>query len=711
MSLRIPHMDHRSAAGSNGHPSTLHLAVPGRCAAEPSDPLKFWTGHEDNTLVDLTPFSVGQEEARGGGGDWVAFSGRPELIEQLLPAIREELLEAPPVSVRACYSTFRSWWRLFDRLEANLASNGIASSPLSSVSELSDMHYALAIEAGLTRSGGFGPFFRAANTTLRALGLRPLYWKLPQDKDTEHDLPDEREANLVRHALRREWYATLDRWELAEQLLAVEGPIRLRQASPTNKLISQYRWYAEAQELFGLASPSRTQLIGEAGIDSPVPFSWVQTTILQAGFFPNGTDIRAAFYHCQAGLGWNLAVLLALDATEDIVKPHPLDPSRWMMVGDKRKGNSEHPGQGHYKSIGSPGVVILELLRRTAPLRRQLQTELDDITARLVSLGDQFTEQDRIALETRQAFLRSAVKSVWLYVSRSDGITFLNDLTHDSGTKSHTTFLGELTESVNKRLEAARQRIEERRKTTPAELHEELMKQLEMVAPIKYFPPKLFRNVYGRFHFAASGRSVLMVKHVLNHMLASTSAGYVWTKELRTQNRDRLADCMDAVFTVGIRSGNSIDHAAVSIQTESGSVTSIQLHRLDEYRELKRSRLGVGCKNPSKPAARVDPTFKTGRKRKCSVQRCMLCLENAVVLPESLEPLAMRVAEIEYLRTQMSVEAYVQSSYPEELDNTRLALQNFAEAEVQAAYSQWVKRIQQGAHVVPLFDGRLPEAA
>ena len=89
-------------------------------------------------------------------------------------------------------------------------------------------------------------------------------------------------------------------------------------------------------------------------------------------------------------------------------------------------------------------------------------------------------------------------------------------------------------------------------------------------------------------------------------------------------------------------------------------------------------------------------------------------LENAVIAPESLDGLAMRLAELRYLRTQMPIEHFYrgeEASWQAELENTETALLGFDSNAVGAAISKWVQQVEKGEHVVPEFNGTFMETS
>ncbi|EKD96653.1 MAG: hypothetical protein ACD_23C01355G0001 [uncultured bacterium] len=117
------------------------------------------------------------------------------------------------------------------------------------------------------------------------------------------------------------------------------------------------------------------------------------------------------------------------------------------------------------------------------------------------------------------------------------------------------------------------------------------------------------------------------------------------------------------------------------------------------------SRIGVACKDPCNPPKHIAPDFEADGENHCHVQRCTLCLEHAVILPESLDGLCKRLAELRYLRVRMGIGAFEESSYVQEMSNTEIALLAFDEEEVKERFDVWKAQIESGKHRFMEFDG------
>lgn len=576
------------------------------------------------------------------------------------------------------YQCLRAWWRLFDKAEEKLrSSSGEHIEVLESVTELNSFHHRLAFET--LGSKRIDAFVKLANITRAALGHPRLFWPTPREHPARKDVVPEKQANYVRHALRQGWYRTLDHWASIADLLERNSPASRKEV----KMLAACKRFSRVCGHYQTAVPSRSQLLDVETIPSDTPPSWPNWTELTGNFYANGLSIRFAFHHCLASLGWNISTLLSLDATKRPVRPHPTDDARWLLYGQKERGSSTHVAEGMWKSVGSPGSVVAELLRRSAPLREELQTRLEKAVQHYKEQRLRMTSDAEIDALKAIEWLKQGVKSVWLYVTRKTGITYLDEHTFRAGRKPNTSFMGELCDAVNSTLTRDEQ--------VPA------------------FPASDFRDIFALYHYKQSGRSLLVVKLALTHKRESTSLTYLQNNAFIAENRERFVRWMNALFATGLRSPYGIDHAAAALLAEAptGEVGLCQIVRLDAYRDLRKSRLGLGCRNSKAPNKRVDPTFRSTGGKLCSVHRCTLCLENAVLLPESLDGLAMRVAEIEHIRMSMSIEAFAQSSFDEELHNARLALQLFPQEQAESAYEQWKARIRDGTHRVPSVDGRL----
>lgn len=670
---------------------TLRLSLVESAAAQhpANDPLRFYTSHQTKPcIVDLNVFKTGQTTRPNVGGSWVGpFTGRPELIAQLAPAILDQLSPLAEKSVDQILISLRAWWRVFDAVEASAAG---ALPPITSVAQLTDIHRQVALDGGM-RSQPFTNFLGLANTTRKALGLKPLYWQPPEDKAPNRHLPPQWQTDMVRHELKHRWFTVIDRWSLADDLRRYHSPLVDRDAAPETyleqqRLLRNYERYDAVVATTGKLRPDLDSLT------QGVPL----TTFYRHGFnvgdmlcssYPDGDDIRTAFHLCLATTGWNPAVLLSLDARKDFIEQHPKDPGRYILRGTKaRAKDAEQLNEGLFKSQGSAGVVIQTLMARTTLLRESLNTDLHLCRTQFAQMtSTTHTVADMEAMRTRITELEQGARSPWLFISprgKAD-IQWLTDNNFAQGlykiNQRSTTFLAEFIKSIN--------------------LKQPKDKQLSRLRASD------LRDAYATYHYHASGGSILYVMKALGHRSIRSTKGYLENTLLKEEHRKLFGTFSDALWSE-IEAHGRVDPTILAQRSRYSGISSEQRKRLHDYRTMMRSRIGVACTDPMNPPRHIDPHFKPDGKALCHVQRCTLCLENAVLLPESLPGLCKRLAELRHQRSQMSVVAFQASSFVEEMDNTELALEAFDADESKRLLEEWEDRIASGAHRVIEFDGR-----
>jgi hypothetical protein len=579
------------------------VAEPARPVFE--EPLRFVTAHPNKpTLVDLRALATGQDDIRTKGTLWKGpYSGRPELIAEMAPAIQDHLLPLAEKSVALFMNALRTWWRLFDALEATLAPGTV----LKSTAQLTEVHRQRALDQGMDRLT-YGNFLLLANRTRAGLGLKQLYWQRPEQATRTRHLPPQWQTDLVRHELKHRWFAIASRLDAAN------------------------------------------------------------------ASFPSGDDIRCAFQLCLATTGWNPAVFVSLNVDDPFIEEHPKDPTRYILRGFKDRGGSEQVSEGLFKSQGGAGFILRFLVEQTQPLRDQLKKELKKGREALESDSTSNTE-DRIRLEERVRALERGIRSLWLYVSPiRNGVHWLGD-----DDVNRRGYLASVITDINKRQPADKQLA----RLTPGDL----------------------RDAYAARIYHASGGSILAVMKALNHKRIGTTAVYLDNTLLKEEHAKMFATYSEALWHE-VKVHRRIDPSIIAKWSRDGSVTKEQRHRLDKYRKLLRSRIGVGCKDPLNPPKRLAPNFTADGVKHCSVQRCLLCAEHAVVFPDSLPGICKRLAELYYLKANMSVPAYLQSTFGTEIENAELILHGFDQNEVRHHLHDWQERIATGIHRVAEFDGK-----
>jgi len=637
-----------------------------------NDNLQFWTGHEtENYLVDLNEFKNGRQE-KSGGGNWLGpFRGRPELISELAPAIEELWLGSTELTAKTLCTQLRQWWRLLDRLEADLHEEGDRS--LRSVSQLTEIHRQRAFDSGMDRTA-FRTLLNAANLTRRAMRLPELYWKAPEGNEPRRHLAAEWQVKEIRRGVRSEWFSVVDRWAEADALLVKDpGGTAERQLLGLN-----YRYFRDAVKRTSLGYPRAEKLLAGKKLFE-FNRAGLSLDIMIAGFYPTAWDIRAALHQCLASTGWNASTLLDIDVSTSYIVDHPKDPLRYFMTGTKVRGNTEQTHVGLWKTQGAAGFILTTLVKRTDALRNQLREELTTHESEYAEAFKSDVEGSELAEKFRKIqALRAGIRSPWLYVSRA-GIHWLDKLNFSNmgkNVKGQTrTFLGDIIRSINEKADLSRQINSD-------------------------FVPSDFRDAFAAYVWRASGGSILHVMKALGHRSLRNTTKYMDNTQLREKSQQLYRTFSNAMWHE-IKVHKRLDPTIVAKASRDGPVTADERGRLKDYRNLRMSRLNIGCKNPHSPPRHVAPNFVSNGRRICPTQRCTLCFDHAVLFPESVNGICMRMEELIVIERNISTTAWVDSQYPEEFENTELALHLFDVSEVASLRRLWAARIESGEHRIP----------
>ncbi|MFL9908297.1 hypothetical protein [Paraburkholderia sp. RL17-337-BIB-A] len=658
----------RKKKGSNRNVANADIVVPTERNA-----LQFWTAHPDKPcFVDLTSFEIGKFSKNGSGVG--SYTGRPGLIEELAPAIVDHLSPLAAKSVDQHLNAIRAWWRLFDAVEGKAPD----LPKLTSVSQLTELHRQRAYDQGMDRLI-FGNFLIVVNKTRAALGLKPLYWQRPRPRTPTRHLPPQWQTDLVRHKLKHAWLATVDRWDTAEALLVKRKPLVSKMDDAAmyaeqSRLLKSYRRLETTIKRTGDARPTVEALFGKNSKDDFYD-EFKQGEMLRSRY-PDSQDIRVAFHLCLAITGWNPATLIDLDVDDEFVEPHPKDPSRYILRARKdRARGKEQVYEGLIKTRFGPGFILRRLIAQTAPLRKKLKSTLDELLLEQQHAHEP-TKESRIALEKRIDTLKKSIRSPWLYFTGSgneDGITSLADVSY-----ARHDFLEKFIAEVNQHQAPDRQ--------------------------VEVFKATDFRDAYAARVYHASGGSILAVMKALNHSRLSSTQDYLNNTLLREEHRVLYSTFSNSLWH-DIRVNRRVDPTVLAAWSRHGAVSPQNEERLALYRKLLRSRIGTGCKDPHNPPKHIAPNFVADGKKMCSVHRCMLCLEKAVLFPDSLQGLCKRLAELRYLRANMSVISFSQSSFGEEMENIELALLGFDPWLANETVRDWERKIAEGSHRVVEFDG------
>jgi len=649
---------------------------------ESDDPLVFWTRHPKGPCkVDLREFAIGKTETVTGHTMERLFTGRPGLIAQLTPAIRDSLVIAASDTVVQAKNALRQWWFVLDEVESSAVNAGKPMERVDDVRQLTVLQEARAHQAGMARTP-FGKFRALADSTRVALGAKPTYWKSPGKRESEKHIPPDEQRKSVRLAIKYECRRVLRQWEIFRDLEKVELEPTDPETAASWRAVRHMR---STQDRTGSLIPTGDDLdrIGDGGHHDWCNRKVGRVADVRSTAFPDKRQALAVFTQCMATTGWNAAVMLSLDLGHEFLIDHPKDQPddphrRWVLVGKKeRAGGAEQYAFGQWKSLDLPGHLIKTYLARVEPLRGQLRAEMSEVQSKY----DLHHEANPSSKETeklfkRLAWLRQAHNSVWLYVDRYGKLDVLDDVFKVAGSRENegehgVTFLDELVAELNQRRQSEGK---------------------EEVPDITYGD---FRIWFADYLYRSSFGNLLVVQLGLNHGEIRTSQRYVNTNMINHDAENDARQFME-ILTDEMDRGR-IDLTILAHLMRHGALTLEQEEKLAALRTLPRSRQGVGCRDPRLPPKHLKAT----PGQACDAQRCLLCPDHAVLLPESLPGIAMREAELLALQLGLPAGSFYEELYDVELQNQQAALLQFDPVKVSDLRVQWAKAINAGQHIVP----------
>lgn len=252
----------------------------------------FWTLHPDKpAYVDLSILAKGFDpNINNGRGskNGRKFSGRPELLRQLMPYIRLAWIGYTEATSAGNLSALRKWWCILDEVEAKNSGQPSFFKRVVGVEDLNELHSVTA-RYQIKQPSTHHSFVRIVNLYLKDLGKPPLYWPAPAPLEKNNDSPEFWEIEKIRHQLKHQWFSALDRWEYADNL--AKEHLSLEEAISEKNLHACYRLLADA---IGDPNPPlgevREFLASYELSNLPWPIRDVAF-----GKFPSAFDIKTAF--------------------------------------------------------------------------------------------------------------------------------------------------------------------------------------------------------------------------------------------------------------------------------------------------------------------------------------------------------------------------------------------------------------------------------
>jgi integrase len=678
-------------------------------APSSDDPLRFWTGHSTkNMLIDLYPFADGeyQNPHPYGVGNWAGpYHGRPELIRELAPAIQARCALASESTQKNYLGALRAWWRMFDALEVTPDENGQILARVESVADLHALHEAAAHQRNM-HPQNFRYFLLLANDArkLRKPRLHSLPWIAPKRGDPVRHLIPEDQAKAIKILLKQDWEAVRRTWAHHDSIRAEsqrraaftddpEGATRCgEQTTPLSeedvRLLKNWEHFQRIQQATGLRLPSGEQL-SEGKNPRVLHDNEIELRVMRAIIFPTVEEADIAYHLALMGSGWNPSTLMRIDASKpNVIFDHPKNGAQRVLAAeddDEVSVQANKPrarGKTQYcyalkKNKASTPAIVATYLERTAPLREQLQRNCDAAKAELERL--RATQADQATIECqfkRVQTLQEGCRSVWLYIDAKGNINWLdynNWKRYRKGNKV-VSYLTLVLERLNQK------------RASSGEL------------PIGSVTLSDFRDIYARWVYIQSGGNILAVMLALGHSTTKSTSNYLDNNVFSAENDEHVRRFMTALLAE-LKVGR-VDLTILAQLVRNGPLTPEMQARLEEYRRLMRSRVGVGCADPRHPPGHVAPDHQEGKL--CGTQLCLRDCPHAKFMPDSIDGIAMRVEELVVMYDHLPRETWLRGEFPGELEAGEYLLTKLYRFEiVTAAREKWRGKIARGEHLVP----------
>lgn len=701
MSIRNKNKDHlREHAG-------VELVAPAMAPIS-DDPLRFWTGHPtEKTCINLHPFADGEYEnphPRGAGQWGGPYKGNPHLIRELAPAVQARCALLSSGTVSTYLEALRAWWRLFDALEANLDKNGKKLARVESVADLHALHEAAAHQNNM-HPNYFTSFISLVNDARKLCKprLSDLPWNTPKRGDPIRHLIPEEQTKELKIMLKQDWEAVRRTWarndairaEVQRRAVFADDPEGgARQGEQPRKfsdeeecLLKNWNHFQHIQQATGLLLPTGNQLMD--GKDRATFYDQgLERRVMRAIIFPTVEEADIAYHLALMGSGWNPSTLIRIDASKpDMIFDHPKNGAQSVLAAEDEEVTmkADKPrarGKTQYctalkKNKASPPTIVEAYLQRSAPLREQLGRDCDAAKSELDRL--RMTQADQAATEhqfKKVQTLQEGCRCVWLYVDPYGNINWLNWKYWKRYGKpgNPVSYLDRVLERLNKLRES---------RGEPA---------------IGTVTRSDFRDIYARWIYRQSGGNILAVMLALGHRTSKSTGGYLDNNIFNAENDEHARRFMTNLLSE-LQLGR-VDLTILAQLVRNGPLTPEMQARLEEYRRLTRSRVGVGCADPRHPPRHIAPDHHEGKL--CGKQRCLRDCPNAKFLPESIDGIAMRIEELVEMSNHLPRETWLRGDFPAELEVGEYLLTKLYEPEiVRVAREKWRSKIAHGEHPIP----------
>lgn len=374
--------------------------------------------------------------------------------------------------------------------------------------------------------------------------------------------------------------------------------------------------------------------------------------------FPTEIDMAIFIWIVLIYTGFNLSTLIAIDITkpETWYVPALQDPDHVLIFSDKDRVKKKVYAPSKVRARFHAFSIIKTLIEVTEPLRETLRRKLKQLRA--VNAENYSHETER---EIQQ--LVESIRSPWLYVGlREDRKGRIVRSVENADASYLNSIIRLIAEDANLTDE-----------------HPYL----------KTLSTSQARDSMINFTYRNS-RRMSVAKIASQQSDYRSLRYYLARRKIRRANFQTVNQVLTHTFSE-IRHRDVFDETRIKIAVRTGEITPEQERRLRDVR--MRTRVGMGCKNPTNPPPEIDPHHLDGEI--CRVQRCTGCF-HGVIFPESVRPMAYALADLRHNRRQVGFAAWKGSSLEEEEISLVETLKQFDEETVKKYFQERTNALKSG---------------
>ncbi|WP_288392142.1 hypothetical protein [uncultured Herbaspirillum sp.] len=644
------------------------------------EPLTFYTSHKKPCFVDLREFANGVSiEISSGGANTSrissVFSGRPELISELFPVIKDLYRSHAPGSVKTLKSSLRWWWQFFDAYD-RLALAGERFTSSSQWNGIHHAHYRIEHLTGrrICTAATAQIFFRILRLARVQSGL-PFWWPAIETPPAERQLISGEEIKEIYHFFRR---------------AVRQGRQRMEDANEKNPLYFQNEFSDIALQT---APSGMEEMKGVRTLDDPAPFK---------------DEIAALFVLFVIQSGWNPQVVLDIDIScrnengdlecikESLSKPGT--HSQVISFKERAKGSVQRT-ESQNSSTFSPANIVLYLAKQTEPLREVLREELRlleneySIAVKLRSSESAIREK-----EIEIAVVEQKIRSPWLYRSRSHRYWGKIEALAPSATLGYD---GKSVGLIAWAILSINKDVEYLKKADEGE--GQINRKTKIREDINLTD---FRDAFLVWRYESNGYSWLEALIASGSSDLRALRSYLNKKRLKRHAAEELIRGTDAIWTTIMVTPQGELTSRLFPILVAARVEGVTNEQIDRWLDGKdRTLAGTGCRNVMAPPRYVDPAHRDGKP--CSTQRCFICKENSILITDErgANDLARARAELEFTKIKLSLRAWSESTWPLELENIEACWAEFDQSYIDLRYQWWREQIANGLHIPIQLEG------